>query len=196
MNKIYQMLILIWATLSATHAQAFQLGSFIGLQLGEVNTHYRATDLGTQSADVRNFAFTGRGILGHQLLPNLGVELGVLAMRKIRVKGINGSSNNARIKQYAVDFMARVNWTFASNLDVIGRAGVSYLYAVPDNALRDLSFNDFSKRRVAHYRPTFGVGIAYHTTSAFALEASWQHILKHRALADVDFVAIGFALYA
>lgn len=196
MNKIYQLLISILLISFANVAMAFQLGSFIGLQLGEANTHYRANDIGTMSADIRNFSFTGRAIMGHQILPNLALELGALAMPKVRVKNINETQTNARVKQYAVDIMARVNWTFAKNLDAIGRAGVSYLYAVPDNSLRNLSFNDFANRRVAHYRPTFGAGVAFHTTNAFTLEASWQHILKHRALADVDFIAMGFNLYS
>jgi OmpA-like transmembrane domain len=196
MNKFSQILISLSLISLANMAFAFQTGSFLGLQLGEVNTHYDASDLGATSADVRNYSFTGRAIIGHQILPNFGIEVGVLAMRKIRVKNINATSSDARLKQYAVDIMARVNWTFAKNLDAIARAGASYLYAIPDDSLRNLSINDFSRRRVAHYRPTFGTGIAFHTSDAFALEASWQHILKHRALADVDFIALGFNLYA
>lgn len=176
-------------------AHALPPGPIVGLQLGETNTHFKAGKGGLTSADIRNFSFNGRFFVGSQITSIFGYELGYLRIRKVRVLNINQTSENGLIKKHGLDALLRVNWRFAPDLDLIGRFGASYLIAAPDGTVRKFSFNDYRKKHVAHYRPLLGIALSYKGAFPVGIEASWIHLLEHRALAKLDFVAVGLTFY-
>lgn len=194
MQKIIK---IIAACLSLIPAIACALppGPILGIQLGETHAHLKTSTLGHMSADIRNFAFNGRIFIGNQVTSILGYEIGYLRVRNVRVLNINQTGQSGKVKQHALDALVRVNWRFAPQLDAIGRFGASYLIAVPDSTVRQFSNNDFSKKHIGHYRPAFGVGLSYKANFPVSVEASWLHLLEHRALAKLDFIAIGATLF-
>jgi OmpA-like transmembrane domain len=195
MNKIHQHFVFFLVGMLPCLAAALPPGPILGIQLGETNTHLEAYRSGLESADIRNFAFNGRAFIGTQVTNLLGYEIGYLRIRNIRVLNINNSNENGTITQRSVDFLSRINWHFAPSLDLVGRFGASYLIAKPSHVIRNFSTNDYTKHRIAHYRPTFGLGLSYKAELPIGIEASWIHLMEHRALPKLDFIALGLTLY-
>lgn len=186
-TKIFLTLLLCFSS----HA-AFS-NPYIGLQLGETNSHYNASRAGLMSVDSRNLGFSGRAYAGYAFNSLIGIEGGYLKFKDTRLKNMNNTGIAGKIQEHSWDALLKATWPFENGYTLFGRFGAAYANASPNKALRSLSTNDYRKNNVSHVRPIFGLGIAYQINTHLSVDASWLHLLKHRAIPEGDLVAIGLA---
>lgn len=179
----------------ALNAHAATKGFFLGADLGEKNSHFSASKMGVTSADPRNYGVAGRLLAGYQYNQYIGFEAAYMKLHNARILNINGIGTNGNISEYMVDLLIDAFWPFANGYFLQGQIGGGYLSAKPDGALQALSTNDYAGSKVAHFRPVFGLGAGYSFNDQFSIAAKWMHVLEHRALPEVNFIALNFTYH-
>jgi opacity protein-like surface antigen len=205
---------------SEVYEDPFLSGIYLGFGCGFLDTGWRsfnsfalsspywATTSGSTGAGVRVFA-------GYDFSRYWALELGFTSVTtNATITGINLTDATnyrvANIHTQIIDLIGKLKWPVAEGLAFYAKAGVDYLLSTGLQNADSIDHAVFSKDKLKHFAPVYGLGVSYDVTQHFNIDISGARILGNQSLArnaatdtqpaqftryqpDVTFVTLGFA---
>ena len=222
-KKVLSTSVLAISVLGAMAANAAAPGVYVTGQLGYANTHMGNK---TNIADINNYlegvggieitpsnpkdknlgnnGLAGRVALGYQFNQNFAVEAGYLQLSQ---KKVNGTQNDFigtppgtfKLRQNAVDLLAKAILPVADNINLYAKLGVAYLTTTvasdPEGLPTPTTSHLNQAVNVAKHKfaPEAALGVSFDITPNVSIDTSWTHIqpLGSNKPGNIDFVAVG-----
>ncbi len=146
-------------------------GFVVGIQGGYADLHWddRFSNPANNTSGVKDTGFAARGFVGFDFNKYLGVETGYTYLPNTTFNGI--PSENAEIKSYAIDLLAKLSVPVTNVFSVYAKAGGSYLSSKVDASIPGVFTGSETN---THIGPAFGVGAAYEVVPNLAIDLSWM----------------------
>lgn len=189
------------ASLSIMGAHAatstFLKGSYLGVQMGNSETHYSIsafnTNTGTsENGNVTTSSFGQRALVGYQFTRYLATEAGYTHYGVTNANGLNYSdgalSKSGEITENSVDLGLKGILPIADELHLYGKLGIAYLWT------HTTVTTGYSKNN-STVSPMFGVGAGYNVNKNFVCDVFYNRIQSDGDIKSADLIGVGFYYY-
>ncbi len=169
-------------------------GFVIGAQGGYADTHWDNTlnffnlintigaDGDDVSSDVKDSGFAARLYLGYNVNHNFGIEAGYVFLPNAKVTltdNTSGDSQTIKIKNYAIDLVAKLMVPVSDGFGLYAKAGGAYFHSTYDPNSGTFTNLDgvtqSSYDTASHFGPAYGVGAFYEFNQNIGIDLSWMH---------------------
>lgn len=162
---------------------AAPLGSYLGAQVGQGNTHYD----GHRQGPAHDKTLAGRVFAGYQFNESLGAEIGFSHFGNTEFRHINGNGHGS-IDEYAYDLVATIGVPILDKADIYLKGGAAYIRALRHGNLSGAS-------QVGRVTPTFGIGANLNNYVNIPVFIEWNRIQGNGPIKNADLVSLGLAVH-
>jgi OOP family OmpA-OmpF porin len=197
--RVMALLLVGFSTLSyATGA-----GPYLGLQVGQTNTHNVTRNVqtggtpSTESVTPSNTGFGGRIFAGYSINPYMGLEGGFTHYGPSDYKPtVSASCGNPQIRENAFDFVGKGTLPLGK-FGVFAKAGVAVVRTSMSGSLdTDTTLSGCDSSNTTNYvRPTAAVGVSYDLTPSWVADLSYSTVFKGGGVQAADFLALGLSYH-
>jgi len=203
MKKLTAYLLVLVSTfmISTTAFAVITPSWYLGLQLGQTDTNYSASDFDGLASATPPFAsvsvdsdgFGGRAYAGYQHNENFAFEVGYTYFAKTDVDGIpifgeneqegqQIGSTDGDVRQYALDASVKAMFPLTYGLAVYGRLGVAFVNPDESGSLPDVD---------DEFNFVYGAGISYDLLPNVVIDFSYTRINGSGDVQDTELTAVG-----
>jgi opacity protein-like surface antigen len=160
------------ATASPYADSSFNAAGFvIGLEGGYADTHW--DNLAVTHLSISDSGFAGRAFLGYDFNQYFGVESGFIFLPDAKFS-VDNIDADAKIRNYAIDLLAKVSVPVTSGFKLYAKAGAGYF-----NSKLSSSLPGEEGQTNSHVGPAFGVGAGYEVVPNLTINLSWMRYSGH-----------------
>lgn len=167
-------------------------GFYVGLQAGYSDAHYQDVTLlvGSQPSSVDSTGLAPLLMTGYDFDRYAAAEWGVLYMAKPILYGVGYDNGSTEFKNNLVYVAGKFSLPITMAWDLYAKLGLGYI--VRDDFIVNGQTALYGGEFV---RPVYGLGMTYHVTTHWSLEASWMQVPQNLSiqLPESDFFGIGFS---
>lgn len=136
----------------------------------------------TVTSDVKDSGFAARLYLGYDVNRFFGIEAGYVFLPNAKVTltdTSSGLSTTPKIKNYAIDILAKLVVPVAEGFGIYAKAGGAYFHSKYDpnsgtfTNLDGVTQSNFSN--TSHFGPAYGVGAFYEFNQNVGIDLAWMH---------------------
>ena len=172
-------------------------GIYLGVQLGNSQTHYGLSGFdtdtgGTENGTVTSSGFGESGLLGYKFNRYFATEAGYTHYGTTNASDLTYSDGNqnksGEITENSVDLAIKGIWPLAKEVDLYGKIGAAYLWT------HTKITTGYSKNR-STVKPLVAIGADYNISDNFVFDVSYNHIQSNSTIKSADLIGVGFYYY-